>query len=1130
MPLGSVTVDYDEVTLAGYTSFNDTGTSWDADGSPDALVDEQFREQAGRYPQAPAISDSDQTLTYAQLDALTDRVAGRLIQAGCAPHDIVAVIACRGVSFVATVLGILRAGAVYLPVDPLLPPARMAQVLDSSRPALVVADTQVGQRLSELQPIRTVPLAELTAQGPAPSATPAGPAIGPEDPAYVIYTSGTTGSPKGAVVHHRGLINHLRLKIADLQMGPGDRLAQNSPQSFDISVWQMLAPLLVGACTHVLDDDVATDPHSLVDALSEQRITLLELVPSMLRVVLDVFRDARPGPLGMLRAIVVGGEEVLPSLVSDWFAGHPGVPLYNVYGPTECADDVSHCRFDRPPPAGTVHLPIGKPVANTQLWVFKGAPDGDGMRLCGIGEQGEVWVTGTGVGLGYLNDPERTRLAFFPDPFHAGGRMYRTGDLGVIGPDGLLTYLGRADRQVKVRGHRIELSEIESVLAEHPEVAAHAVDLRRRPVQRRAVARERLTETAAKSGASVLVAYVVTTITDPQGLRPWLAERLPRYMVPDQVVQVPAIPLTRNGKIDYRALPDPVGLRPDLDTPFTLPDGQYETAVAAAWCDALGVAPIGRDDDFLALGGESLLAMLIADRLSRRFGVPLRLRDLLRERTPGRLAALIASRREAAPVAQQVDRPAPQESSGRPHPDAVAQHGEPVRRELSIHQRGLWFHWQLAPENPYYNYLGSWSVRGRLDPEALGQAWRLLLDMHPVLTCRFVEEDGSPLLEYPWHQAQDPEYVDLSGCPAEEALARFRADAADDVHRPFDLGRDSLIRARLYRFSDDHHELLLATHEILLDGWAAVVLTRELAALYLQVLGGMPQRSAGTGEDDFARFLQWEAREVTRESLAQQRERWCTVLRGDLPVLRLPTDRPRPAEPTYRGDSVAAVLPSDLVERLRDVGRRNGATVFSTLLAAYGVLLARYSGQDEVMVGVPMANRHSDELHNTVGFLINMLPVRLNLDWDAPFGSFLKDVGGQVTEAMANCEYPFPWMVEDANVPRSAAISPVFQTMFNMLNYPVPPVAAEGLSFEFIELETGFTKYDMSLYAQPGDDGDIYLQVSYHTDLFDQATAQRILDGLVAACADIAGDETTPLEAISVMDAAHLRAVLNPGV
>lgn len=1106
----NIDVDFDSATIRSYSAFNRTF----ADFPLDLTVPQLVRDQARRTPDAIAVVDQLRQVSYRDLDEQADRVAAALHCAGCPLQGIVMVVADRNADFIATVLGILRAGAVYLPLDPCLPPARKQQVLDGSRPDIVVADGTAFREMRDLacaQPGTVVIEAHTLSQ-------PQGldfrePEVDSDDAAYVIYTSGSTGTPKGATVHHRGLANHLWLKVADLGMTAEDRLAQNAPQTFDIAVWQMLAPLLVGGSVQVVGEGAANDPTGLADVVADGKITLLELVPSMLRVVVDVHADDPDNPFAGLRAMVVGGEELLPQLARDWFALNPAVPLVNVYGPTECSDDVSHCRYLQAPDDEVSHMPIGTPVANTQLWVVAAGESGR-FRLCRPGEQGEIWVTGTGVGLGYLNDPERTAQSFSTDPFHGEGRLYRTGDLGVIGPDGQLTYLGRMDRQVKVRGHRIELSEIESVLAQHSDIAGVAVDVRKRPTGRRTVARERILDSADPGGEKILVAYVVTG-ADERAVRAWVAQKLPAYMVPDKVIALSELPLTRNGKTDYRSLPDPGTSRPALGTPFTPAQGEVETAITELWSQTLGISPVGRDDAFTDLGGESLVAMVVASRLNKSYGAALSAPDVLRRSTPRSLARLVHQQRGSATAGGE---------------GFTAFDRATDRYPLSVHQRGVWFQCELAPGNAYYNYQGSWSLRGQVDLPALTQAWYRLLTAHPVLLGRFAEEDGSPYLQYPVHAPGQVDCIDLSDLPPTDALARFRSEALVEVQRPIDLRGDLLVRAQVYRLAPDHHELLMTTHEILMDGWAASVLTAELRRHYEDVRNGVPAQAApAPGADDFSRFLAWEEREVRRDVLVDQRAHWQELLAGELPVLQLPTDRPRPAMPTFRGEICDAVLAGDLLDDLREVGRRHGVTLFTTLLATYGVILGRYSGQDEVIIGVPMANRHAEELHGTIGFLINMLPVRLRLDWDTTGAAYLEQVGAQVAEALANCEYPFPWMLQDAAVERSTSVSPVFQTMFNMLNYPDTSPEVVELGIEFNELETGYTKYDMSLYAQPGPGGDVYLQIAYHTDLFERETVQRMLDGLLAACAGLSHDDTLTLDDVPVMGNAQLSMVLNTG-
>jgi amino acid adenylation domain-containing protein len=644
--LDRMKVECDPATRAVFDSFNATDTVFPF---PD-LVTEMVYEQAVRTPQGLAVTEGDLRLTYGELQTRVEQTAAAVVAAGCFRGQIAALMATRGVGFVSTLLGILRAGAVYLPIDPRLPTARLRQILESSRPSVVIVDHAVFEAragalrevgVPEGGPIRLEDLCS----GRHPRAPD--PDIGPEDLAYVLYTSGSTGKPKGAMVQHRGLSNHLCVKVTDLALEATDSVAQNSPQSSDVSIWQMLAPLLVGGAVHVLRDDIATDPMTLCAAVVDQGITVLELVPSMLRAVIEA-KQGEPRarrPFGSLRTMVVSGEELFPSLARDWFDLEPGASLVNAYGSTECSDDVSHHAVRAAPSEDVIHLPVGTPVANTKLWVLRQTVSCS-YRLCPPGEEGEICVTGAGVGLGYLNEPERTREAFFTDPFTAGRRLYRTGDLGLLREDGQLLYLGRIDRQVKLRGHRIELTEIESVLCSHDRVRAAAVDLRTTRVGRRSVARERLVaDTVAES--KVLVGYVVSrdALTAAE-LRVWLSERLDAPMVPERLVFLERLPLTPHGKVDLRALPEPGSDRPALSAPYAAPVGDLETAIAdvcaevappiaprnsvegvlsGIWAEVLGLETVGVNHGFFEMGGDSLGAVLLVVRMEKALGrkVPL---------------------------------------------------------------------------------------------------------------------------------------------------------------------------------------------------------------------------------------------------------------------------------------------------------------------------------------------------------------------------------------------------------------------------------------------------------------------------------------------------------------------------
>ncbi|MDQ3810191.1 MAG: amino acid adenylation domain-containing protein, partial [Chloroflexota bacterium] len=791
--------------------------STDALFPADRTFIELFEEQVAREPRRIALVCGDQRLSYAELDGRANAIGQRLITAGVERGDVVGILAERGIDWLVGMLGVFKSGAIYLPLDPRHPDTRLAQVLGRSGARVVLAQSRQVDKVAA----RALPL---EADDPCELATRSG---SPDDLAYVIYTSGSTGTPKGALVEQRGMLNHLFAKIADLGIGPSDRVAQTASQCFDISVWQALVALLVGGQTHIFVDEIAHNPARLLSQVERHGITILETVPSLMRVMVEVAAETPPArrpALESLRWLIPTGEVLPLELCREWFEIYPGVPLLNAYGPTECSDDVTHAPIHAAPAADMVRVPIGKPIANMRLHVLD-----DARRQLPIGVVGELFVAGVGVGRGYLNEPERTREAFLTDPFSAdpGARLYRTGDLGRWRADGMLEYVGRVDHQVKLRGFRVELGEIEAVLRQHPAVAEVAV-----------LAREDT------PGRKQLVAYVQPAAGHPaptsRELRQYLAARLPAYMVPAAVVSVPKLPLTANGKVDRRALPAPTR---EASAPrvAVAPRTETEARLAAIWSGVLDVREIGIHDNFFELGGTSILGMQVIARAAEA-GLAFTTRDLYASPTIAELAAVAQPAVASAEQSQVALTPTQQRIA-----DGLRASGAEDVYPLAPMQAGILFQTLLSPDAGAYvlQFVCELAYEG----PRLRERWQSAVDRHPVLRTSFrwenldapvqvVEAAASvPYVEYDWRM--------LSPQRQQEQRAEF---LAVDRARGFGLEHAPLMRLCVLRTRDDAAWLVLSIHHLVLDGWSLARLLGEVFG-EAQVEVGRPYR-------DFVAWLQ----------------------------------------------------------------------------------------------------------------------------------------------------------------------------------------------------------------------------------------------------------------------------------
>jgi amino acid adenylation domain-containing protein/non-ribosomal peptide synthase protein (TIGR01720 family) len=1068
----------------------------------DVCVHELFAQQALRTPRAPAVCCGAEELCYGDLDRWADLVARSLIEAGIGPGSIVALLAGRGIPLLVAILAIWKAGGAYLPLDPQHPPARWRQALAQSGAGHLLVDAATGARLpafAAAQRPRVLALPAIVAPPPAiappPAASQPPRRATPGDLAYVFYTSGSTGVPKGAMIEHRGLLNHLHSKIDALDLSARDVIAQTASQCFDISVWQLLTALALGGRVHIVAGEAQQDPARLLDEVRDGGVTVLEVVPSVLRLLLEELEDEprRGADLAGLRWLIATGEALPPELCRRWLAVLPSVPLLNAYGPTECSDDVAHQRIDVAPGDGEEQMAIGRPVRNTQLYALDAA-----LRSQPLGVVGELYVGGTGVGRGYLDDPERTATAFLPDPFSraAGARLYRTGDLSRLRRDGSIDFLGRSDHQVKVRGFRIELGEIETQLARHPAVAAAAVA---------AVA-------GGVAGAETrLVAYVVSAAGqafEPQRLRDLLAASLPDAMVPSSFVQLQALPLSPNGKLDRQALPAP----PAGETAAAErrgPENLLAGVVAAIWSEVLGLAQIDGRASFFEFGGHSLTATRIIARLRRACGVELPLGELFEHPTLAAFTHRVAQALEA----QAGLAPAP--------PLAPAPRGG--RLPLSFAQERLWFLDQLQPGLPVYNIPVALRLVGPLDVEAL--AWSLdeVVARHEALRVTFSAADGVPFQVIAASAARGLPVVDLTALPATAGAEAARRLAAAHARRPFDLARGPLLRAALVRCRGES-VLLVAMHHTVSDGWSMGILLRELAALYLARCEGQPNPLPPQALQ-YADFACWQRQWMRAEVVEEELVFWRRQLAGAPPLLAIPTDRPRPPIQSFRGARLQPRLSPDLAAALERLSRDHGVTLFMSLLTAYLVLLYRYSGQDDLCVGTPVAGRNLVETEDLIGFFVNTLILRVRLAAGMEVGDLLARVREAALAAHTHQNLPFERLVDEIAPQRSLDRTPLFQVMFVHQAAEGGPTRWGDLELLPLAAETGTAKFDLNLSLAEGEQG-IGGFFEYSTDLFDGATARRMLGHYVALAAGAAASPERRLADLDLLEGAERAQIL----
>jgi amino acid adenylation domain-containing protein len=1096
------------------------------------LVHLPFERRAATEPGAVALVGHDgeaadggggaRTLTYGELEARANCLARELRALGLGPERIAGICAAPSCELVIGLLAILKAGAAYLPLDPSLPRQRLAQLAAAAGARVVLADATAAERLPGS--IRIVALAgagspadgRLPAVRAAPGA-PAVPAAHPDNAAYVIYTSGSTGAPKGIVVSHRAVVNRLRFQVA-ADLAPGARVLQRTRLGFDVAVVEIFAPLWAGATVVLTDGARQQDAAYLARRIAAQRVTNANLPPALLPALLaeEAFRGA-----SALRRVVTGGERVpgdLPARFHSAFApagtapamARPRPPvLVSRYGPSEATVSVAEWLCDRET-AGRI-VPLGRPIAGARFYLLDLDDSGHPVPA---GLPGELAIGGACLARGYLGRPDLTAAAFRPDPFvrvpeEAGERLYHTGDLARWRADGVLEFLGRIDRQVKVRGFRVELGEIEAVLAEHPAVRAAAVVDREAPAPPREAATP--AGAAATGGGRRLVAYLVLGAglaaetpaegsgpVSPAAFRSFLEERLPAYMIPAAFVVMAALPLTPNGKLDRRSLPEPAAEPGDGGAPFVAPRGAVEEMLAGIWGGLLGREGIGAADDFFALGGHSLLATQLVSRLRSAFAVELALSEVFAHPVLGRLAARVeealARREDGAPWLT-------------PPPPIM-----PAARDralpLSFAQERLWFLDQLDPASAVYNLAAMLRLRGGLRPAALGAAFAATVRRHEALRTTIGSVAGKPVqvIAPPEVAPVALATVDLAALPGSRQGAEAELLARQQARRPFDLAHGPLLRVGLLRLGAADHLLFFAVHHIACDGWSIAVLVREVAAHYGAALAGPGARPAGLPDLplQYADFACWQRAWLTGDGLARQLACWRRRLAGAETALELPADRPRLPAPDLRGSRRELRLAAELTAGLRRAARREGATLFMLLLAAFQAVLARHAQQRRLVVGTPIANRDRAETEGLIGFFVNLLALAGDLGGEPTWRELIAQAREVCLEAYAHQDLPFEKLVEELAPRRDLSHSPLFQVMLVLQNTPREEPALAGLEVSRLDIAPETARFELTATVTESG-SELAVTLSYRTALFDAATVTRWLQHFERALA-ILGD------------------------
>ncbi|HEY0725753.1 MAG TPA: amino acid adenylation domain-containing protein, partial [Pyrinomonadaceae bacterium] len=1040
-----------------------------------ALFDAQVQEG----PERLALVDGQRQLTYGDVNAAANRLAHYLRSVGVGAEQRVGVLLPRTTELVVGLLGILKAGGAYVPLEVGYPEERLRYLLTDAGARVVLTAKALKQQLGEVEALRVVCVdEEAEAIGALSDANPACETVG-SNLAYLIYTSGSTGQPKAVGIEHRSATTLLQWALEQFTAAELSVVLAGTAISFDLSVFEMFAPLSSGGMVVVAENALA-----LPELAAGQAVTLLNTVPSAMKELLRL--GAVPETT---RAVNLAGEALSGQLVREIYEETAVQEVRNLYGPSE---DTTYSTCARLRRESEGEPSIGRPIANTQAYVLD-----QRLEPVAIGVVGELYLGGAGLARGYLGQAALTAEKFVPHPFarEAGARLYRTGDLARYGNDGELEFLGRQDEQVKVRGYRIELGEIESVLREHEGVAAAVV-----------VASSGQREGAGEAGRQ-LVAYVVAAAGEVAvgELRRYLRSRLPEYMVPAVFVSLEALPLTANGKINRRALAaqaeqELASVGSGAQGDRVRPSSVTEEILAGLWSAVLGQTEVSVTDNFFERGGHSLLAVQLLSRIRESFAVELELKKLFELPTIAQLAELIDEQLQAGSQLQL--------------PPIV-----PVSRDrnlpLSFPQERLWFLNQLDPESPFYNIPVAVRLRGALHKDLLEQAFNEVVQRHEALRTTFQTLNGqaiqtiAPALTLPFA------VLDLQALPLEEREIKAQQLMAEEARRPFDLVHGPLVRVSLLQLDEEEHITMLTMHHIVSDRWSIGILIQEVTAIYDNLINAH-QSSLESLEIQYADFAVWQRDCQCSEMFDTQLAYWKEQL-DDAAVLQLPTDKPRPVQQSFAGESYSFELPERLVQPLNILSRRLGVTQFMTLLAIFKVLLRRYSGQSDVVVGTAVASRNRLETEGLIGFFVNTLVLRTAVDDDLSFEELLRRVRTVTLSALAHQDVPFEKLVEELQPERSLSRSPLFQVMMVLENTPFAQTEMAGLRMSPIDVNTATARFDLLLLLEENN-GGLKATLEYNTDLFERERMARLaehFENLVASVVQDAGQRVGELRLLS---------------
>ncbi|MFL1551428.1 non-ribosomal peptide synthetase [Pseudomonas sp. D47] len=1014
------------------------------------------------------------SLTFAQLHTQANRLAHYLRDKGVGPDVCVAIAAERSPQLLIGLLAIIKAGGAYVPLDPDYPADRLAYMLQDSGVHLLLTQTSLLELLPATEGVCVIAMDSLHLDS-WPTQAP-GLHLHGDNLAYVIYTSGSTGQPKGVGNTHAALAERLQWMQATYQLNETDVLMQKAPISFDVSVWECFWPLITGCRLVLAGPGEHRDPHRIAQLVQEHGVTTLHFVPPLLQLFID---EPLVAECTSLRRLFSGGEALPAELRNRVLARLPAVQLHNRYGPTETAINVTHwqCKAE-----DGERSPIGRPLGNVTCRVLD-----EHLNPLPAGVPGELCIGGIGLARGYLGRAGLTAERFVADPLgEAGARLYRTGDRVRWSADGVLEYLGRLDQQVKLRGFRVEPEEIEARLLAMDSIAQAVVLVREQ---------------------QLIGYYTAGTELDEQAVKTALAAELPEYMVPAQLMRLDAMPLSPSGKLDRRALPEPVWQTREHIEPET----PLQQQIAAIWREVLGLPRIGLSDDFFALGGHSLLATQIISRTRQACDVELPLRTLFEASELGAFAEQVGLIQASGQRNQQT---------------AIAKVDRSAPVPLSYSQQRMWFLWQMEPDSPAYNVGGMARLRGVLDVGRFEAALQALIMRHETLRTTFPSVDGVAYQKVAPQTGLRMDWQDFSALNDTERQRRLQQLADHEAHTPFNLETGPLLRACLVKAAEQEHYLVLTLHHIVTEGWAMDIFARELSALYEAFIDERDSPLAPLPVQ-YLDYSVWQRQWLESGEGQRQLDYWIAQLGHEHPLLELPADRPRPPVQSHQGELYRFDLSDELAARVRAFNAERGLTLFMTMTATLAVLLYRYSGQTDLRIGAPVANRIRPESEGLIGAFLNTQVLRCQLNGQMKVGELFEHVRHTVIEGQSHQDLPFDHVVEALQPPRSAAYNPLFQVMCNVQRWEFQQSRQlAGMTVEYLANDARATKFDLNLEVTDLDHR-LGCCLTYSTDLFDEPRIARMAEHWRNLLEALIANPQQRLSELPLLTATEQRALQN---